>query len=132
MRAPGAFDDISLGNVLGTGGPAPGARDRGGVQVGDGELGPEHPGEFGRRVEVVQRLDADGVEEVMGLAVPVQGIHDQFGLHDGAQPVRVGDARPARRVLDEVADLEAGVSVVRAQVLMRPCSYRSPTCPRAR
>lgn len=75
-----ALDHVTVGNVPCACGATLCADGCGDVQVGDGELGSEDPGELSRRVEVVQRLDADGVEEVMCLAVPVQGVHDQLGL----------------------------------------------------
>ncbi|MEV7867224.1 hypothetical protein AB0P17_14240 [Streptomyces sp. NPDC088124] len=117
VRTSCALDEVAVDDVLGAGGAPPGAGGLGGVQVGDGELGSEHPGEFDGRVEVVQRLDADGVEEVVGLAEAVQRVHDQLGLHDRSQSVRVANPGPAGGVLDEVPDLEAGVTVLGAQVL---------------
>ncbi|RPK59989.1 hypothetical protein EES43_17725 [Streptomyces sp. ADI96-02] len=116
VGAPGALDEVPVGHVLGTRGPALCPNGCGGVQVGGGELRSEHPGELDRRVVIVERLDADAVNEVVGLAVPIEAVHDQFGLDDRGHSVRVRDARPVGGVLDQVTDLEAGVPVVGSQI----------------
>lgn len=54
VGAPCALDEVAVENVLGSRRPSLCTDSAGGVQVGDGELGAEHPGELDCRVEVVQ------------------------------------------------------------------------------
>ncbi|MFJ8645122.1 hypothetical protein ACIRNI_03195 [Streptomyces sp. NPDC093546] len=130
VRAPCAFDVVPVGDVLGPGGAPPHAGGLGGVQIGDGELGPEHPGEFGGRVAVVQRLDADGVEKVVGMAEAVQRVHDQLGLHDrlladlGSVRLRQGDVDGAMATWRDFLDCADGIRSVKVQAALQDMRVR--------